>query len=98
MTVKKDIKGNVMTLTPDGRLDTSTAPELEKALNKPGPEITLIVFDFAMVSYISSAGLRVLLTASKMMNGQGDVKVINANKTVLEVFEVTGFDGILNVG
>ena len=87
-----------MTLTPDGRLDTSTAPELEKALNKPGPEITLIVFDFAMVSYISSAGLRVLLTASKMMNGQGDVKVINANKTVLEVFEVTGFDGILNIG
>ena len=79
----------------EGRLDTTTAPELEKAINGEGDELKSLVLDFKAVDYISSAGLRVLLTAQKKMNVQGDMELINVGEAVMDVFEMTGFADIL---
>lgn len=79
----------------EGRLDTTTAPELEKAINGEGDELKSLVLDFKGVDYISSAGLRVLLTAQKKMNAQGYMELINVGETVMDVFEMTGFADIL---
>ena len=79
----------------EGRLDTTTAPELEKAINGEGDELKDLVLDFKGVDYISSAGLRVLLTAQKKMNAQGYMELINVGETVMDVFEMTGFADIL---
>ena len=77
------------------RLDTTTAPELEKAINGEGDELKSLALDFKGVDYISSAGLRVLLTAQKKMNAQGYMELINVGETVMDVFEMTGFADIL---
>lgn len=79
----------------EGRLDTTTAPELEKAINGEGNELKSLVLDFNGVDYISSAGLRVLLTAQKKMNVQGYMELINVSEDVMDVFEMTGFAEIL---
>ncbi len=79
----------------EGRLDTTTAPELEKAINDEGDELKSLALDFKGVDYISSAGLRVLLTAQKKMNAQGYMELINVGETVMDVFEMTGFADIL---
>ena len=79
----------------EGRLDTTTAPELEKAINGEGDELKSLALDFKGVDYISSAGLRVLLTAQKKMNAQGYIELINVGETVMDVFEMTGFADIL---
>lgn len=79
----------------EGRLDTTTAPELEKAINGEGDELKSLVLDFKAVDYISSAGLRVLLTAQKKMNVQGNMELINVGEAVMDVFEMTGFADIL---
>ena len=79
----------------EGRLDTTTAPELEKAINDEGEALKSLVLDFNGVDYISSAGLRVLLTAQKKMNAQGYMELINVGETVMDVFEMTGFADIL---
>ena len=79
----------------DGRLDTTTAPELEKAINNEGDALENLVLDFKGVDYISSAGLRVLLTAQKKMNAQGHMELINVNEAVMDIFEMTGFADIL---
>ena len=79
----------------EGRLDTTTAPELEKAINGEGDELKSLALDFKGVDYISSAGLRVLLTAQKKMNAQGYMELINVGETVMDVFEMTGFADIL---
>ncbi|MDR0433689.1 MAG: STAS domain-containing protein [Gracilibacteraceae bacterium] len=84
-----------LTVAVEGRLDTSTAPQLEKELYLAG--VTKLVFDFADIEYVSSAGLRVLLSAQKKMNKQGEMIVRNVNETVAEVFEITGFSDILNI-
>ncbi len=81
----------------EGRLDTVTAPELEACLKVQYDTITELVFDFSKLEYISSAGLRVLLGAQKVMNKIGTMKVKNVNPTVMEVFEITGFNDILNI-
>ena len=81
----------------EGRLDTVTAPELEKALVEALPGLTELTLDFEKLEYISSAGLRVLLSAQKTMNKQGTMKVIHANDMIMEIFEVTGFADILNI-
>ena len=78
-----------------GRLDTTTAPELEKAINGEGEALENLVLDFNGVDYISSAGLRVLLTAQKKMNAQGNMELINVSENVMDVFEMTGFAEIL---
>ena len=79
----------------EGRLDTTTAPELEKAINDEGEALKSLVLDFGGVDYISSAGLRVLLTAQKKMNVQGSMELTNVGDAVMDIFEMTGFADIL---
>lgn len=81
----------------EGRVDSATAPELEEKLLGELKDISELVFDFAKVEYISSAGLRVLLKAHQSLTYSGTTKVINANQVVREVFEVTGFTEILTI-
>lgn len=80
-----------------GRLDTNTAPELEKALNASLDGVETLLIDMEQLDYISSAGLRVLLAAQKTMNKQGEMKVLHVNETIMEIFEVTGFSDILTI-
>ena len=93
ITIEKN--NGVTVLKLDGRLDTTTAPELEKAINAEGAELKSLVLDFKGVDYISSAGLRVLLTAQKKMNVQGSMELINVSEAVMDIFEMTGFADIL---
>ena len=87
-----------MTIALEGRLDTLTAPELQKELDGYQlSEISEIVLDLSKLEYISSAGLRVLLSAQKTMNRQGTMKLTHVNETIMEIFEVTGFSDILTV-
>ncbi len=81
----------------DGRLDTTTAPQLEAALKRELGACEMLTLDFAKLEYISSAGLRVLLAAQKVMNKQGDMVIRNVNDTIMEVFEITGFSDILTI-
>lgn len=96
MTITKNIDGANATLTIVGRIDTTTAPEFEKEIDALGA-ITDLTLDFAGVEYISSAGLRVVLKAQKMMNAQGKMKLTNVNDDVMEVFDITGFIDILDI-
>ena len=97
MTITKALDGEKLTINLEGRLDTTTSPELEKELNDSLGSVKELVFDFSKLEYISSAGLRVLLSAQKMMNDKGGMKVTNVNEIVQEVFEVTGFSDILTI-
>jgi len=97
MNIVKKQDGSTLTIAVSGRIDTTTAPELESAVNQSIEGITSLVLDFADLDYISSAGLRVLLCAQKIMNKQGDMKVIHVNESVNQVFEVTGFTDILTI-
>ena len=97
MTINKTRNGNSLTVAIEGRLDTTTAPQLEAELKASLDGITELTMDLSTLEYISSAGLRVLLSAQKIMNKQGKMKVTGANETVMEVFEVTGFSDILNI-
>ena len=86
-----------LTVALSGRLDTNTAPELEKTLNASLEGVNALTIDMEKLDYISSAGLRVLLAAQKTMNRQGSMKVKNANEIIMEIFEVTGFADILTI-
>ncbi len=97
MKIIKNQNGGSLTIALEGRLDTSTAPELEQAIKGSLDGVTELVMDFARLDYISSAGLRVLLSAQKTMSKQGSMKVIHVNEMVMEVFEVTGFSDILTI-
>lgn len=97
MTITKDLKGTELIISLEGRLDTITAPELEKELNASLNGVQALTFDFDKLEYISSAGLRVLLAAQKCMNKQGTMVVKNVNETISEIFEVTGFNDILTI-
>jgi len=81
----------------EGRLDTTTAPNLEKELKSSLDDVTELIMDFEKLEYISSAGLRVLLSAQKTMNKQGEMKLIHVNDTIMEIFKVTGFSDILTI-
>jgi anti-sigma B factor antagonist len=95
MTIEKKLENGKLTLALSGRLDTNTSPELEAELNLDG--VTEVVFDFADLEYISSAGLRVLLATQKVMSKQGSMTLTGVNEGVMEVFEITGFSGILTI-
>lgn len=97
MTLSKDVNGNALTISISGRLDTTTAPELETEIKNSIEGVQELVIDIKDLDYISSAGLRVLLSAQKIMNKQGSMVVKNANEAVMEVFEVTGFTDILTI-
>ena len=97
MTIDKNQNGAALTLALSGRLDTTTAPELEAELKRSLDGIADLTLDLMELQYISSAGLRVLLSAQKVMARQGKMTVRHPNETVLEVFEVTGFSDILTI-
>ncbi len=97
MTITKKQDGKNLTIELEGRLDTMTAPELEAELKKEMENAETLTMDFAKLDYISSAGLRVLLSAHKAMSGKGGMKVIHVNEIVREVFDVTGFADVLNI-
>ncbi len=97
MTLNTTKNATALTVAVVGRLDTTTAPELESTLKANLSGVTELVLDFADLEYISSAGLRVLLGAQKTMNKQGSMVVRNVNETVKEVFEITGFADILTI-
>ena len=93
----KNEEGKKLTIALVGRLDTVTSPDFEKELTEVLPETEELVLDFSELDYVSSAGLRVILAAQKLMNKQGSMKVINVCKEVMEIFEVTGFSEILTI-
>ena len=95
MTIEKKEQGTELELIVSGRLDTTTAPQLEAELKRSVGNVTALSFDFASLEYLSSAGLRVLLAAQKVMNKQGTMVIRHVNETIMEVFEITGFSEIL---
>lgn len=97
MTINKTLDGTKLTVALEGRLDTMTAPELDKEFHESLDGVTALVVDLTNLEYVSSAGLRVLLSAQKTMNKQGSMTVKNVNEQIMEVFEVTGFTDILTI-
>lgn len=97
LKIDKTADEGKVTFTLEGRLDTLTAPDLEKKIMDSIDGISELIIDFKGVDYISSAGLRVLLSSLKLMNKQGSMKVVNVCEAVMEIFEVTGFTDILTI-
>ena len=97
MEIKKTLEGNRLEMAIEGRLDTITAPALEEEMKNSISGIEMLVLDFSKLEYISSAGLRVLLGAQKVMNKQGEMVIRNVNETIAEIFDITGFADILTI-
>lgn len=97
MEIIKNEEGEKLTVALVGRLDTTTAPSLEAELKKSLDGVKELYLDFKELEYISSAGLRVILAAQKVMSKQGEMKIINVNSDIMEVFEITGFIDILTI-
>ena len=97
LNINKTIENGTALFALSGRLDTTTAPELEKSLKESLDGVTSLTLDLKDLEYISSAGLRVLLSAQKIMNRQGEMKLTNVSETIMEIFEVTGFSDILTI-
>ncbi|MCI8337915.1 MAG: STAS domain-containing protein [Lachnospiraceae bacterium] len=97
MIITKTTDGTSLTLVLEGRLDTTTAPQLESELRSSIDGIDKLFLDFASLEYISSAGLRVLLSTQKIMNKQGSMVIRNANEDVMDIFDITGFVDILTI-
>ena len=97
MEIKKTQEGNDLVIAVSGRLDTTTAPELEECIKDSVEGIENLTLDLSELEYISSAGLRVLLAAQKIMTKQGSMKVTGVGEVVMEIFEVTGFADILTI-
>ena len=97
MTIDRNVVGSKIQLKISGRLDTSTAPELEATINSCLAGVEELIMDFEGLEYVSSAGLRVILKTQKIMNNQGNMKIINVNDTIMEVFDITGFADVLTI-
>ena len=97
MKITKTQNGNSLYLALEGRLDTNTAPELEASIKGSIDGVEELTIDMEALDYLSSAGLRVLLGAQKIMNKQGSMRVTHVNDTIMEIFEVTGFADILTI-
>lgn len=97
MTINQNKNGSKLVLAVEGRLDTTTAPQLESEIKSSISGITELEFDFNKLDYISSAGLRVLLSAQKIMNKQGSMVIHGASEDLMEIFDVTGFIDILTI-
>ena len=96
LNITKRTEGNTVIITIEGRLDTTTAPQLEAELQS-ALDAELLVLDLEKLVYVSSAGLRVLLSAQKRVSGHGQMKIVHVCEVVMEIFEVTGFTDILNI-
>lgn len=97
MKIDKNQNGSELLVALEGRLDTTTAPQLEAELTDSLDGIERLVFEFDKLEYISSAGLRVLLSAQKKMNKKGSMAIHHVNDTIMEIFDVTGFTDILTI-
>ena len=97
MTIEKTITGTTAALKIIGRLDTTTAPELEATIDACTADVQELVLDCSALEYVSSAGLRVILKAQKLMNTKGNMKLTHVNETIMEVFDITGFADILTI-
>lgn len=97
MNIEKNLNGKSLTLSVAGRIDTMTSPALEAEITSSIGDINELVFDFAKVDYISSSGLRVLLSTQKAMKNKGSMKLKNVNEVVMEILDVTGFSDILDI-
>ena len=97
MTINAEKNNNHVTLKIEGRLDTTTAPSLERVINELPADVTELKLDMNQLAYVSSAGLRVLLSAQKKMNKIGSMKLTGVCEEVMEVFEMTGFSDILDI-
>ncbi len=97
LNINKKVENGTLCIALEGRLDTTTSPVLEAELKNSLDGLKELVLDFEKLEYISSAGLRVLLSAQKTMNSQGSMKVTHVNENVMEIFEVTGFSDILTI-
>ena len=95
MTITETRKDTELTIVLNGRLDTITAPDLDREIHSSLADVTALTFDLAGLTYISSAGLRILLSAQKLMNKQGTMTVRNVQPEIMEIFAMTGFDEIL---
>lgn len=97
LDIKKNQNGTKLELALSGRLDTITAPQLEEEIKASSDGVSELVFDFTDLAYVSSAGLRVLLSAQKAMNEKGSMVVRNVSEEIQEIFDVTGFSDILTI-
>ena len=97
MEISKNKNGSTLVISPSGRLDTVSAPQLDEELKSSLDGVTELILDLANLEYMSSAGLRILLSAQKTMNKQGKMSVKNVNAAIMEVFEITGFTEILTI-
>ena len=97
LNIVRQVENGVALIKPEGKLDTVTAPEMEEAIKEIISDVTELNLDLEKLEYISSAGLRVLLAAQKIMNGKGEMKVRNVNDAIMEIFDVTGFSDILTI-
>ena len=97
MNIIKTKENDTLTIALEGRLDTTTSPQLEGDLRNSVNGVTKLVFDLEKLDYISSAGLRVLLSAQKVMNRQGDMVICHVQPEIMDIFDVTGFVDILNI-
>jgi anti-sigma B factor antagonist len=98
MTIEKIIENETATIKISGRLDTATAPEFEREVDSLVDSVKKLIIDMNELEYTSSAGLRVILKAKKMMDKRGNMKLINVNNDIMEVFDITGFLDILTIG
>ena len=97
MNVTTNLEGTKLTVAVDGKLGTTSAPELEKAVRNNINGVTELVFDFGKLEYMASAGLRVLLSSAKVMRNQGTMKIINVTEPVMEVFTFTGMADVMDI-
>ena len=97
MNIQKSLDNAVLTLTLSGRLDATTAPMLSEVVEKELAGVKKLILDFGFLEYVSSAGLRVILTAQDIMDEQGEMKVVRVNETVMEIFDITGLVDLLTI-
>ena len=97
MEIAVNVNGTALTISPVGRIDTATAPEVQKVVNENIGGITELTFDLQKLKYLSSAGLRVLMSAQKTMNKQGKMKLVNVNEDVLDIFDMTGLTDVFDI-
>ena len=98
MKIDVNKNGNVLTISPFGRLDTSTSPELQVVVTDNIDGVTDLTFDLKQLDYLSSAGLRVLMSTQKIMNKQGEMRLINVNEDVMDIFDMTGLTDVFEIG
>lgn len=98
MKIEVNKNGTVLTISPSGRLDTSTSPELQAVVSENIDGVTDLTFDLKQLDYLSSAGLRVLMSSQKIMNKQGDMRLINVNEDVMDIFDMTGLTDVFEIG